>query len=398
MPHLQERGDEKAGSRPSLSRSFSSGSELPITEAKEGFLQATEGLLTIRSMNVSSSKSSDSYGPSRTVSDDASSTPQPHYAKQSVVTPSPFGSGGHQGGRSGPIVTIFGTKKLVPSPIRAKRVGESTEGDDEESGDTTHMAHPTNLRYNDSYTTPTKPILSHTVSEGFETDDAPKKRLINQLEKGEEMASKKARVADEEYLDEEDQTTSNDDTRESAHMESSSRTKKPIISPTSSTEKIEEEEAARTKRTVAPPSYGLDFHGHPYPHHRYPYPPGYVQPPYGAYPMYGAYPAPPPPHPCYMGRPTAPHFYPAYPPHHPAMMHRFHSPPPVQPFRASPHPSMQAERALPSPEVPRSAPAPSSSDIKSVQEWRKAALTTGKPPSANRCVPLKEPIPSKYWG
>ena len=398
MPHLQERGDDKAGSRPSLSRSFSSGSELPITEAKEGFLQATEGLLTIRSMNMTSTTPTDSYAPARTVSDDASATPQSHYAKQSVVTPSPFSSGGHQGGRAGPIVTIFGTKKLVPSPIRAKRLGENTtEGDDEESGDTTHMSHPTNLRYNDSYSTPTKPLLSHTVSEGFETDDAPKKRLLNQLEKDAGPAAKKTRVANVEYLDEEDLTTSNDETRESAHVESSSRNKKPIISPTSSTEKIEDDEAARSmKRTVAPPPYGHDFHAQPYTHHRYPYPPGYVQPPYGAYPMYGAY--PPPPHPCYMGRPAAPHFYPAYPPHHPAMMHRFHSAPPAQPFRGSPHPAMPTERAVPSPEVPRSSPPPSNSEIKSVQEWRKAALTTGKPPSANRCVPLKEPIPSKYWG
>jgi hypothetical protein len=36
--------------------------------------------------------------------------------------------------------------------------------------------------------------------------------------------------------------------------------------------------------------------------------------------------------------------------------------------------------------------------IKSVEEWQVAARATGSAPSAFRCVPLKEPIPSKCWG
>jgi len=36
--------------------------------------------------------------------------------------------------------------------------------------------------------------------------------------------------------------------------------------------------------------------------------------------------------------------------------------------------------------------------ITSVAEWQKAALATGRAPSANRCIQLKAPIPSKYWG
>ena len=37
-------------------------------------------------------------------------------------------------------------------------------------------------------------------------------------------------------------------------------------------------------------------------------------------------------------------------------------------------------------------------NIKSVAEWQHATLATGKAPSANRCLALKAPIPSKYWG
>jgi hypothetical protein len=36
--------------------------------------------------------------------------------------------------------------------------------------------------------------------------------------------------------------------------------------------------------------------------------------------------------------------------------------------------------------------------IKSVSDWRAAAMATGTAPSANRCIPLQEPIPSKCWG
>jgi hypothetical protein len=36
--------------------------------------------------------------------------------------------------------------------------------------------------------------------------------------------------------------------------------------------------------------------------------------------------------------------------------------------------------------------------IKSVADWQKAAMATGMAPSANRCVPLKAPVPTKYWG
>ncbi len=405
MPHLQEKGDDNAASRPKLGRSFSSGSELPITEAKEGFLEATEGLLTIRSMNMAAVKTSDSFGPSRTVSDDSSCTPRSHSAKQSVVTPSPFGPGGavHHGSRLGPVMTIYGSTKLVPSPIRGKRrLSQSDDDDDEHLHDTIHMAHPRNLRYGDAYNTPTKPSLCHTVSEGFEMDEIPKKRLLGQLEKGEESPSKKTRGWNNKEIELEAQAVNDDATNESSNIKISPRSKKPIISPASSTEKGEDVEGATMiQRSEAIPSYGHGFAHQSYPPHRHPFPPGYAHSPFGTgYPMYGAYHPPmPPPH--FMGRPTgapgAPFYHP-YPPHHPAMMHHFRRPPPAHPLPGSPHQMRPAERSMPSPEVPKSSPTLRDAEIKSVEEWRHAALTTGKPPCANRCVALKEPIPSKYWG
>ena len=41
---------------------------------------------------------------------------------------------------------------------------------------------------------------------------------------------------------------------------------------------------------------------------------------------------------------------------------------------------------------------PAPKKIKSVAEWQRAARSTGLAPSANRCVALKAPIPSRFWG
>eukprot|EP00539_Tryblionella_compressa_P020081 CAMPEP_0178859582 /NCGR_PEP_ID=MMETSP0747-20121128/1282_1 /TAXON_ID=913974 /ORGANISM="Nitzschia punctata, Strain CCMP561" /LENGTH=292 /DNA_ID=CAMNT_0020525969 /DNA_START=17 /DNA_END=895 /DNA_ORIENTATION=+ len=40
-----------------------------------------------------------------------------------------------------------------------------------------------------------------------------------------------------------------------------------------------------------------------------------------------------------------------------------------------------------------------SPSFKSVSDWQQATMSSGgRPPSANRCVPLKGPVPSKFWG
>lgn len=375
---------------------MSFGSDLPITEAKEGFLQATEGLLTMKTMTSAS-------GPPRAVSEDTAFTPQPHSAKQSVITPSPYGSSTNPGPKFGPIVTIFGNKKLVPSPIRVKRRVSNSEDDDVDAPGTSNtMGQPTNLRYAEDYSTPTRSRLSHTVSEGFETEEPTKKRLLGQLENGEASESAAAKKPKQNS----EQTNfsaaiNNDAAKESSAKIEVSPESNPVISPASSDEKGDEDDVAPpAPHSGAYPPYAHHggFNPQAYAPRRHPYPPApYGQPPYAGYPMYNGYP-PPPPHLFAGGHSNAPPFYPPYPSHHPAMMHQFSRPMHPHAFPGSPHRMMPGKPAVPPSEIARHSPPPQDQGINSVADWRRAALTNGKPPSANRCVPLKEPIPSKYWG
>jgi len=52
----------------------------------------------------------------------------------------------------------------------------------------------------------------------------------------------------------------------------------------------------------------------------------------------------------------------------------------------------------PSPQSSSHPPHPQASEINSVAQWQQAQMLTGFAPSANKCVPLKSPIPSKFWG
>ena len=395
MPHLQEKPAEGKLDRGMKGGcNLSSGSDLPIREAEKGYLEATECLLTIKGMTASSSGSGAAL---RAVSDDTSCTPRPHGPKQSIITPSPYGSVECQRPKYGPIVTIFGNKRLVPSPIRVKRrVSQSEdEGDDEERSGSMEMGQPTNLGYMDAYSTPTKSALSHSVSESVDSDEPPKKRLLRQLEK-DDSANTKPRSAQ------------NQDSAMADHIASE---KKPVISPAASDEKSEEDEAAAAASQGGYPPYGHLGMGYPpqyppYPPSRHPYAAhslGYGQPLYGGYPMYNGYP-PPPPLTHFMGRQGGPQasYYPPYPgAHNPAMIHQYpRGVPGPHPFPGASTRQMMGRTVVPPPgEIPRTTPpSPQDPAIKSVADWRQAALSNGKPPSANRCVPLKEPIPSKYWG
>ena len=126
MPHLQERdvdGTTVSGSQLSSSRTLSQ--ELPIQEAKEGFLKGTDELPTMM-MTTSQIQNSpvkvESFGssqePRRSVSEDsAASTPQAqHSNKSGVITPSPFV---HRGMRNG-------AKEIYDAllPIMAKHPGD----------------------------------------------------------------------------------------------------------------------------------------------------------------------------------------------------------------------------------------------------------------------------------
>lgn len=147
-----------------------------------------------------------------------------------------------------------------------------------------------------------------------------------------------------------------------------------------------------------PPYYppGPGMYGYPHPYHY-----GEGSPPRGAWrmPPSGAYPPPQvhvahPPYPS----PYAPAYgHPTLPSYHP----RYHLPESHAGNGSSQH--RNGAEAKP-PSAPQSSNAKRlgagavAPKIKSVAEWQRATLATGKAPSANRCMPLKAPIPSKYWG
>lgn len=404
MPHLQEKdADDRHDVAVHGHHSSSRSHDLPIKEAKEGFLKGSEGLPAMM-MTSSQIKNSpvkvESFGsteePRRSVSEDTACTPQAQSTKQGVITPSPYGTTVHRGIRNGPILTIFGSKKLVPSPIRVKRRVSNSEDDHLEEGSDSRMSDPTNVKYVDGFTTPRKSNLSHQVSDLGEKDEMPKKRLLSQLETNDDT-KKTMRSESPEYQI----------PFEPEGGKSTPKKKKRVISPSSSGEKGDDDESAGMgPRGMAHLPYGPRAYPPPpgYPRHHPGYPgppPGYgAPPPYrGSYPMYGGFPPPPPGH--FMGAPAAPPhpYYSPYPPPPPHMVQPYARPPmppgqyPPPPFQGSAHSRMPNK-----PTLDTSKARPTELAIKSVAEWQQAALSTGKPPSANRCVPLKEPIPSKYWG
>jgi hypothetical protein len=98
----------------------------------------------------------------------------------------------------------------------------------------------------------------------------------------------------------------------------------------------------------------------------------------------------------------APYFsHPAHFPYGPtAPYQQYHYSPP-QPPPPTPPNALSQNKAVQNSEKSDSttkSPPSSTTEIKSVAEWQRAALTTGKAPSTNRCLPLKGPIPSKFWG
>eukprot|EP00934_Nitzschia_sp_Nitz4_P008915 Nitzschia sp. Nitz4//scaffold75_size92586//50641//52505//NITZ4_004857-RA/size92586-snap-gene-0.51-mRNA-1//1//CDS//3329557711//8905//frame0 len=396
MPHLQEKTADKPIGMDAIGTSSTAPcSDFPIREAREGYLSGTEGLPTVMVTSgriLNSPVKVESFGSSEDVSrvssvDDVTATPLGHSTKHSVVTPSPFTN---RGERFGPIVTIYGTKKLSASPIRVKRRVSNSEDDNEDEPVVPGMSAPTNLRYVDSYSTPTKTAQKAES----ESRDCTSKRLLDQLE-GEQSSTK--RQKSERTESPASVPSMPDESSQTSPRSTNVRQKKPLITPTSSNEKVDEDEAAATmhRGQVFPPYGHKGYPRAPFPHHlAYPGPPGYGPPPhphYHGYPPYGVYGMPPP----MMGSP----FFPGYPPH-PGMMRPFPGRVPP-PGKVHPHFMGSPARMHPKPEDDASTPSnakPDAEAIRSVADWQQAALTNGKPPSANRCVPLKEPIPSKYWG
>jgi hypothetical protein len=218
--------------------------------------------------------------------------------------------------------------------------------------------------------------------------------------------------------------------------------KQRVISPTSSLEghsKTDEDDSSKQQDSPARAAEGLSvryppqspYSGPPVmrspfpPHPYYPGAPGgpihagYHGPPREAWRMTppGAYshgpphgpprgpPHGPPSYPHPYGHPQAGYPYPApgmYPPHQQRQPIRNATDSP-----SAPAPRHHADDTQSSPIASRSPSTlrspikheqPLAPTIKSVAEWQQATLATGMAPSANRCMALKAPIPSKYWG
>ena len=428
MPHLQDTNDAEKNTQSSVKGTAatladipSSSPDLPIKEAREGYLSGSEGLKTLLAASASKQSkpeqvSFESTEDERTQVETSTPSQSNHTPKQ-MITPSPYGALANRAPPSpyGPMLSIYGNNRLFPSPIRVKKRTPSSDDEKSAGGNSSpgpQMGTPTHLRYGGVYamSTPSPKCVSRQASqEGVEKESPSNKRPITQIQFNDAM--KKAKMV---------RSGSPGPTgSDLAQINEVPAKKKPIISPTPSGEKGGDEESTRSPTRAHRFPAGPYSHPH-YPPHLSPYPPhaphAYgVPPPHfpAGYPMYGAY--PPPPH--YMhGHPAGhpPAFYPHYPPPH--MMHHYRPHSKVPPHFPGPHragpPTGKAAMGM----VPVAPPAtavktegqPGQEErtftkkgvaaIHSVAEWQRAALSNGKPPSANRCVPLNEPIPSKYWG
>lgn len=267
---------------------------------------------------------------------------------------------------------------------------------------------------------PTHSFLKRTATEDRSTQSSPKKQQLS-----------KEKPVDGKLVNTKDIPT-----------EEEKAAKQRVISPTSSLEghsKTDEDDSSKQNFSPARPAEGSSVrylpqspYGGPHvmrsPFPPYPYYPGapggplhagYYGPPREAWRMTppGAY-SHGPSHGPPRGPPHGPHSYP-YPYGHPQAGYPYPARglcPPNQQRQpnknatdspSAPAPRHRADEAQLSPIAPRS-PSTSRSPtkqeqpvpptIKSVAEWQQATLATGMAPSANRCVALKAPIPSKYWG
>jgi hypothetical protein len=444
MPHLNETESKesksavvtlkKNNSTPEISESIPTSAP---KESKASLMNGVDQLLSVAATESATKQKSDE----RRSPDEC--TPS-HSSKKQLITPSPVaaaaGSQSHSQPHShsqshslpreqGPMLSIYGNSRIYTSPIRVKNRSPSSEAVKQQSEASLAlptMEHPSNLRYGSSpssWASPPPRRISYGRVSSYE-EHSDNKRPVESPDITEMV--KRARTA--ESVQVEQQSSCVKETRSSVQQELNSSDgtettfvipagpkKKAIISPSNSGEKGEEDESTGPAHQGA--AYPLG--ARPYPHAPYPPPhmhPYGMGPPYGApmpppygngHPMYPSYPPPPPP-PHYMdGRHVAPpSYYAPYPTHphaHPMMHHYRHPSQFPPPYPGAPPPTALAKGAAAgSVKQSNRTKSPQGTDggnsIKSVAEWQKAALATGKAPSANRCLPLKEPIPSKYWG
>lgn len=184
-----------------------------------------------------------------------------------------------------------------------------------------------------------------------------------------------------------------------------------VISPASSNEgpaTDKDDSTDRQHEKQFDPRVHAHAHHPPYHHAGYMHPGAYAHPGGYGYPPYG-----------YPTAPYQPYFMMHAPPH--GSMYPMHPPVPMmhQALKQAQQPEQPDEDEDTAPdtqkEVPRN-PSPHPSvqsvgtqrevlldssahhSIQSVADWQQATLASGKVPSTNRCVALKPPVPSRFWG
>ena len=457
MPHLQDdmaeersRNQNGNGSMSGTDSSSSLMEELPIQVASPNFLATSDPVVAmankVSAAVVDSSFESVEHNPLQSLS-----SPPPHRVIKTVITPSPSSghsdttssnssttdegstteSGSKNSAAAPMMTTVYGNSRLSHSPIRVQRRVSQSE-DEEPSTTSQHtIRESTFLKYGGSPSTSEsgRPAVIRRVS-SLATSG---KRTANANPHQEEPSqSKKRKSEDNDVVAVGDNTISGSSTEAAAAASAMAdmRNKKPVISPTSSGEKGEDD-ATNGNRQLPPfnhiPHHLLHQNFHPgvvAPPPFHPHPASFGGHPFGhnvGYPMvYPGYPphVPPGTVPSLMvgqfhGHP-APGFYAPYPPgFHPHAMNQHggqHLPPFGSPHRhisavtlsppkpSSSNGSMNAEDEDHSKQ--RNAMPPIYIRSKSVldQSNNSKSGSDGKPSSINRCIPLKEPIPSKHWG
>jgi hypothetical protein len=154
--------------------------------------------------------------------------------------------------------------------------------------------------------------------------------------------------------------------------------KQRIISPSSSNEKTEDDVSESiSSKSNQPHPWGQQ-------------PPGQPQQPPMMYPPHWQQPGypPPPPHMAYPA-------YAAYPPHFPPPWGMYGPPPPGILYPPPPPQQYQMQQQQPHPDPPAPGNTEPPTDSKPpdahCDDWQCPTST------ANRCVPLKHPVPTRYW-
>lgn len=408
MPHLQDESEDKSRQEKqpgdavgSSSRDLDSTAELPIQEAKKGYLGTSDPIVSALARKVSTvANKVESFE-----STEASACSPPASRTSKPVTPSSLSSNGRVeslprsvSNNDGPFLTLFGDNSITPSPIRVKRrVSQSEEDED----DHIVMSQPTHLRLSGPHG------VTH-AGKRCVSSDQDNCSDNNSSGAGEGSPRKAIKKLKGDHLSQ---------SVEAAKGSSpTGDLKKRTVSPTSSGEKGDDDDHTETSGQpyLHFNPYEKSFHGHASAHY-HPHPPAFAFggiPPYGVgYPIYHGYPPPRLPYGAPMamghlhgGHPGAPGFFPPYP-HAAHMMHHprhLYPPFPSHHRMGGPIPPKGNEAGTVETSMDPKVEGRGKSKkdpFKSVTDWQQQpTMSAGKPPSANRCVPLKEPFPSKYWG